>query len=108
MNEYAIIFWLSFLVIFFSHFLLSKLNSKKINIFGYFALLLISYAIYTTVDYLAVNYGPEMIGAYASQSLIGMASGWFVSQNLRNVFRLTDHKLITSIMLVVGWYNYVF
>ena len=108
MNKYAIIFWLSFTAVFLGHVLLVRLNIKKINIFNYILILIGSCLIYTATDYLAVNYGPATIGTYASQSLIGMSSGWFISKNLKNVFRLSSHRFLTSILLLLGWHNYVF
>jgi len=108
MNEYAIIFWLSFITLFLGHFLFLGLESKKINIFNYLIILFSSCAVYITIDYLAVNYGPNYTNHYISQSLIGMSAGWFISKNLKNVFRLTNHRFITSILLILGWHNYVF
>ncbi len=108
MNEYAIIFWLSFLAIFLGHFLFLKIAVKKLNIAYYTISLVGSLLVYKAIDYAAVVYGPEIVGTYVSQSIIGMAAGWFISRNLKNVFRLTNYKFLTSVLLILGWHNYLF
>ena len=108
MNEYAVIYWISFFVLFLAHFLLISLNAKKINILSYGIIFVGSCIFYSLVDYIAVVYGPNIIGTYASQSVIGVSSGWVISENLKNVFRLSNYKLLTSIFLIFGWHNYVF
>ena len=108
MNEYKIIFWISFIVIFLGHFLFLKVATTKLNFFYYITSVIGSFVVYSIIDYLAVSYGPEIAGTYASQSIIGMVSGWFISKNLKNVFRLTEYSFITAALLITSWYNYVF
>ena len=108
MNEYAIIFWLAFIAVFLTQFLLLKTLTSKLNFFYYISSVIGSFLIYKLIDYLAVSQGPELIGAYASQSVIGMAAGWFVSRNLKNTFRLNKFGFLTGISLLAGWYNYIF
>ena len=108
MNEYAIIFWLTFIILFLSHFFFLRLEQEKINIFQYIAILGLNYIFYISIDYCAVNYGPQLIGTHGAQTIIGSVAGWFVARNLKNAFRLTKFGFLTGSLLLVGWYNYIF
>lgn len=108
MNEYAIIFWLSFILIFVSHFLFLRLGKEKLGIIQYIVILCLNYLIYISIDFCAIEFGPPLIGTYASQTIVGSAAGWFVSKNLKNTFRLTNYGFVSALILLIGWYNHIF
>ena len=108
MNEYAIIFWLAFIIIFLSHFCFLRLEKEKLNIFQFIMLLGLNYTFYMLTDFCAVNYGPQLIGTYGSQTMIGTAAGWFIARNLKNTFRLSKFSFLIALSLLTVWYNYIF
>jgi hypothetical protein len=108
MNEYAIIFWISFILIFIGHFLFLRLEKEKLGIIQFIVILCLNYLIYMSIDYCAVQFGPSLIGTHISQTIIGLTAGWFVSRNLKNTFRLTNYGFVSALILSIGWYNHIF
>jgi hypothetical protein len=108
MNEYAIIFWISFILIFVSHFLFLRLEKEKLGIIQYIAILCLNYLIYISIDFCAIEFGPSLIGTYLSQVIIGVTAAWFVSKNLKNTLRLTNYGFASALIFSIGWYNHIF
>jgi len=107
MNVYAIIFWIFFILIVAGHVLFIGIKNKNINLFECILLLSINFVFYKLIDGLAIYYGPDLIGYYGAQAIVGATAGWFVIKGLKIILN-TQNNFLFSIVFLASWYNYVF